>query len=105
MNRMMTMVAVLGLCGAGLAQEGGGGKGGEGGKQAPKAASLTFTQIDANGDGAISKAEWLAFFTKLDANKDGTISVEESSGNAPAGGEGGKKKQGDGAGKKGGEGR
>lgn len=103
MGRMMTAVAVLGLCGAGLAQDGGGGKGGEGGKPAPKAASLGFTQIDANGDGAISKAEWLAFFAKLDANKDGSISADESAGNAPEGGS--KKKQGDGGGKKGGEGR
>ncbi len=101
MGKLMTMVAVLGLGAAVLAQDGGGGKGGEGGKAAPRA-SLTFTAIDANGDGAISKAEWLGFFAKLDANRDGAISVEESSGNAPSGG---KKKQGDGAGRKGGDGR
>lgn len=95
-----TMVVVLALCGAGLAQEGGGNKGGEGGKAAPKpaAAGLSFSQIDTNGDGIISKVEWLAYFAKLDLNKDGVISAEEAGGAAPApannGGEGGAKRKG-----------
>lgn len=104
MKRILAIMAALGLCGAVLAQEGG-GKGKEGGA-APKAPSLTFSQIDANGDGQISKVEWLAFFAKLDANRDGQITAAEAGGAAPppAGDGGTKKKGGDGDGKKGGKG-
>lgn len=97
MGRMLMVVAALAICGAVAAQEGGKGKEGSTPRNAAPAASLTFAQIDANADGQISKVEWLAFFAKLDVNKDGVITADEAAGSASTGG-------GDGAKKKGGEG-
>ena len=100
MMRTMVAAAALALGGAVLAQDGAGkGREGEAGKVSAKA-SLRFSQVDANGDGKLTKVEWLGFFAKLDANKDGVISAEEAGeGSVPVPGKGR-----EGAGRKGGEG-
>ncbi|MDV3456428.1 EF-hand domain-containing protein [Sphingomonas sp. HF-S4] len=56
---------------------------------APQAGDM-FAKADANGDGAVTQAEFLADvdarFAGLDANKDGKISKDERPGNGERGG-------------------
>lgn len=77
MNRFTALIFTLAASGTLLAQEGKGREGGEGARSASRGAPLNFTQIDANGDGIVTKSEILAFFAKLDANKDGNLSRDE----------------------------
>ena len=55
----------------------------EGGEKKKPGHGHHFERKDANGDGTISKEEWIAAsearFSKVDANGDGTVSREEMS--------------------------
>ena len=83
MRRLQSVWAATAMCallvsGAGwAAHHGGGGEKGHHGKHHKK----MFGKRDADGNGAISKAEWLAGaeerFGKMDADANGAVSEEE----------------------------
>jgi hypothetical protein len=51
------------------------------GRPAPQRGPLWFRKMDRNGDGDVSRAEWLGSaedFKKIDTDGDGLISLEEA---------------------------
>lgn len=62
---------------------------------APKlSGGLTFQKMDADGDGAVSKAEFEAAFAALDKDGDGRVSAEETRGRGDGDREGGRRPEG-----------
>src|SRR5262245_40454446 len=78
------LVGVLALCGSGFVLADQGGKPADKGKKAAAGRGKHWDQFvkkfDANGDGKVSKEEFLSkrpAFDKMDANKDGSVTAEE----------------------------
>ena len=72
--------AVMFIFAADLFAGGGGGGGSRGGG---------ITRYDTDGDGKVSKAEYMATFTAQDANGDGFLTEDEMSAGRSGGGGGG----------------
>jgi Ca2+-binding EF-hand superfamily protein len=85
MSRQFGLNVMLGPIGLGGRATPGGGTGGMGAPITPRPSGRTgpiwFRKLDSNGDGEVSKREWLgdpADFKRLDLDGDGVISPEEA---------------------------
>ena len=71
--------------------KGGGGKGGGGGGKGGGGGGSSLIMYDTNGNGEVSKDEYMKSFTTQDANGDGYLTEDEmsSGGGGKGGGKGG----------------